>query len=45
MSSSVKSKDGMPIAFDKLGKGPQVVIVGGILGDRSQQAALAELLS
>jgi len=45
MSGRLISTDGTPIAFDKLGKGPPVVIVGGILGDRSQQGPLAELLS
>ncbi len=43
--SQVISKDGTAIAFEKLGQGPAVVIVGGVLGDRSQQAPLAALLS
>src|ERR1051325_7513344 len=43
--SQVTSKDGTVIAFEKLGQGPAVVIVGGVLGDRSQQAPLAELLA
>lgn len=42
---TVSSKDGTVIAFDRSGTGPAVVIVGGILGDRSQQAPLAELLA
>ncbi|MGH2602517.1 MAG: alpha/beta fold hydrolase, partial [Dehalococcoidia bacterium] len=42
---SVTSKDGTSIAFDRLGNGPAVVLVGGILGDRSQQAPVAELLA
>jgi pimeloyl-ACP methyl ester carboxylesterase len=33
------------IAYDKSGHGPALVIVGGIAGDRSQQALLAELLA
>ena len=41
----VYSKDGTSIAFEKLGEGPAVIIVGGILGDRSQQAPLAALLA
>ena len=41
----VASKDGSQIAFEKSGKGPAVVLVGGILGDRSQQAPLAALLA
>lgn len=40
----VTSKDGTAIVFDRLGKGPAVILVGGILGDRSQQAPVAELL-
>lgn len=42
---SVTSKDGTAIAFDRLGEGPAVVIAGGVLGDRSQQAGLAALLA
>jgi pimeloyl-ACP methyl ester carboxylesterase len=45
MSNNVKSKDGTPIAYDKSGNGPAVVIVGGVAGDRSQQAPLAALLA
>ena len=43
--STVISKDGTSISYDKLGSGPAVVIVGGVLGDRSQQAPVAELLA
>lgn len=42
---SVTSNDGTVIAYDKLGAGPAVVIIGGVLGDRSQQAGLAALLA
>jgi hypothetical protein len=45
MSNKVKSKDGTAIAYDKSGHGPAVVIVGGVIGDRSQQAPVAELLA
>src|SRR2546423_11503346 len=45
MSHQVRSKDGTAIAYDKSGQGPAVVIVGGVLGDRSQQSAVAELLA
>jgi pimeloyl-ACP methyl ester carboxylesterase len=45
MSHKVKSKDGTVIAYEKSGHGPAVVIVGGVLGDRSQQAPVAELLA
>ena len=41
----ITSKDGTTIAYDQLGQGPALVIVGGILGDRSQQAGLAQLLA
>ncbi len=41
----VTSQDGTAIAYDRIGQGPSVVIVGGILGDRSQQAPLAQLLA
>jgi|SRR6266536_2957037 len=43
--SQVTSKDGTAIAYDQLGQGPAVIVVGGVLGDRSQQAPLAALLS
>jgi pimeloyl-ACP methyl ester carboxylesterase len=42
---SVTSKDGTRIAYEKIGQGPAVVIVGGILGDHSQQAGLSHLLA
>ncbi len=42
---TIVSKDSTPIALDISGKGPAVVIVGGVLGDRSQQAPLAALLA
>jgi hypothetical protein len=42
---TVTSKDGTAIAVDRLGDGPAVVIVGGVVGDRSQQAPLADLLA
>ncbi|HLV97425.1 MAG TPA: alpha/beta hydrolase [Ktedonobacterales bacterium] len=41
----VLSKDGTPIAFDQSGVGEPLIVVGGVLGDRSQQAPLAALLS
>ena len=43
--AKVTSKDGTTIVFERFGKGPGVVLVGGILGDRSQQAPLAALLA
>ena len=45
MSHQTKSKDGTVIAYDKLGHGPAVIVVGGVIGDRSQQAPVAELLA
>src|SRR3977135_809066 len=45
MSHQVKSKDGTAIAYEKSGHGPAVVMVGRVLGDRSQQSAVAELLA
>jgi pimeloyl-ACP methyl ester carboxylesterase len=42
---TVTSADGTAITFDRSGDGPPVVIVGGEVGDRSQQAPLAELLA
>lgn len=41
----VTSKDGTVIAFEKIGQGPALVMVGGVLGDHMQQAGLAQLLS
>jgi len=43
--SDVTSKDGTTIAYEQTGSGPAVVIVGNVLGDRSQQADLAALLA
>jgi pimeloyl-ACP methyl ester carboxylesterase len=42
---SVRSKDGTTIAFDRVGRGPSVILVGGALSDRSAGAPLARLLS
>lgn len=42
---AVTSSDGTEIVFDRSGDGPAVVIVGGVVGDRSQQAPLADLLA
>ena len=39
------SKDGTTIAFDRLGEGPAVVLIGGGPGDRTSNAPLAELLA
>jgi len=43
--NNVTSKDGTTIVYERSGKGPAVVLVGGILGDHSQQAPLATLLA
>jgi pimeloyl-ACP methyl ester carboxylesterase len=42
---TVPSKDGTTIAFDWLGAGPAVVLVGGVATTRAAHAALAELLA
>ena len=41
----VSSKDGTTIAYDRLGKGPSVVLVSGGSVDRSSNAGLAEQLA
>src|SRR4051794_1081221 len=39
------SADGTPIAFDRIGTGPALILVGGAFNDRRSPAELAELLS
>jgi pimeloyl-ACP methyl ester carboxylesterase len=41
----VTSKDGTPIAYDRQGGGPAVVLVGGALDDGSENAPLAQVLA
>ena len=41
----VTSADGTTIAYSRLGKGPAIVIVSGILNDRRKLQGLAEALS
>jgi len=41
----VTSKDGTIIAYEQSGQGPALVVVGGVLGDHSQQAGLAAFLA
>jgi pimeloyl-ACP methyl ester carboxylesterase len=41
----VRSGDGTLVAFDRLGEGPSVILVGGALSGRSDGAALADLLA
>ena len=43
--SEVRSKDGTPIAFDRSGAGPPLIVVLGSLNDRSSAAPLAEALA
>ena len=43
--SRVMSKDGTPIAYDRQGSGPAVVLVGGGLDDGSENAPLAAALA
>ncbi|MFD0900312.1 alpha/beta fold hydrolase [Actinomadura sediminis] len=42
--NTVVSKDGTEIAYDRLGEGPPVVLMGGALNDRATCAPIAELL-
>jgi pimeloyl-ACP methyl ester carboxylesterase len=43
--SSVTSKDGTPIAYERVGRGPAVILVGGGAVDRSENAPLAPELA
>lgn len=43
--SEVRSKDGTPIALDRSGAGPPLIVVLGALNDRSSAAPLAEALA
>jgi pimeloyl-ACP methyl ester carboxylesterase len=43
--STVTSKDGTTIAFDRIGAGPPLIIVVGAFNDRSTGAPLAEVLA
>ena len=45
MTTFVTSPDGTRIAFDRLGQGPPVVVVGGLFNDRQTTHELAERLS
>jgi pimeloyl-ACP methyl ester carboxylesterase len=41
----VYSKDGTPIALDRSGEGPAIILVGGALSDRAAGVSLAEQLA
>jgi pimeloyl-ACP methyl ester carboxylesterase len=43
--STVQSKDGTSIAYEKSGKGPQLILVGSALASRADAAPLASLLA
>jgi pimeloyl-ACP methyl ester carboxylesterase len=43
--NKVQSKDGTTVAFDRLGDGPPIILVGGGSTDRSANAPLAALLA
>jgi len=43
--SRVVSRDGTPIAFDRIGRGPAVILVNGGLADRTENAPLAAELA
>ena len=42
---TVTSKDGTTIAFDRLGGGPPLILVGGASVDRTSNSHLAQILS
>src|SRR5687768_1328638 len=42
---TVKSKDGTTIAYEKSGKGPALILVGGALAGRTGGSELAQLLA
>jgi predicted ATPase/DNA-binding SARP family transcriptional activator len=44
-ASTVRSRDGTPIAYDRYGHGPPVILVGGALNDRLTFAPLATRLA
>ncbi len=44
-TQTAKSRDGTRITYDKVGKGPAVIVVGGALSDRAGGAELAQLLA
>ena len=41
---TVTSKDGTPIAFDRSGEGPAIILVVGAFNDRATGAPLAQFL-
>jgi pimeloyl-ACP methyl ester carboxylesterase len=43
--NTVTSKDGTAIAYDKSGKGPALILVGGALSNRSADGVITELLA
>jgi pimeloyl-ACP methyl ester carboxylesterase len=45
VAEKITSADGTPIAFDRVGHGPPLIIVGGAWNDRNSGAELAELLA
>jgi pimeloyl-ACP methyl ester carboxylesterase len=45
MKNTVISTDGTPIAYDLLGSGPAVVVVGGATCDRARTSGVAEALA
>ena len=43
--STVTSKDGTTIAFDQSGRGPAIILVGGMFEQRAMDSETAQLLS
>jgi pimeloyl-ACP methyl ester carboxylesterase len=43
--SSIRSRDGTSIAFDRTGGGPPIIVIGGALSDRADAAPLAAILA
>lgn len=45
MPTTVRSADGTTIAYDRIGSGPSLIVIGGAFNDRRSPAGLANLLA